>query len=103
MNGYYLMLVAIYKLAIKEDAQKIHTRIRRGLTAKGVDRNAAKEYINDNKDAIIRDMRYYISEEMRNYGGDTRKIQMLGMDAVAEKYITLYGGNDEKEKTDHAE
>lgn len=92
MNGYYLMLVAIYKLAIKEDAQKIHTRIRRGLIAKGVDRNAAKEYINDNKDAIIRDMQYYISEEMRNYGGDTRKIQMLGMDAVATKYIKLYGG-----------
>lgn len=103
MDGYMEMMAAIYRLALKEDAQKIYTRIRRGLTAKGVDRNAAKEYINDNKDAIIRDMRYYISEEMRNYGGDTRKIQMLGMDAVAEKYIALYGGNDEKEKTDHAE
>lgn len=103
MNGYYLMLASIYKLAIKEDAQKIYGRIRRGLIAKGVSRNDAKEYINDNKDAIIRDMQYYISEEMRNYGGETRKIQMQGMDAVAEKYIALYGGNDEKEKTDHAE
>lgn len=92
MDGYMKMIAAIYRLALKEDAQKIYTRIRCGLIAKGVDRNAAKEYINDNKDAIIRDMQYYISEEMRNYGGDTRKIQILGMDAVATKYIKLYGG-----------
>lgn len=91
MNGYYLMLAAIYKLAIKEDAQKIYIRIRRGLMAKGVDRNDAKEYINDNKDAINKDMQEYIMAEMRDYGGETRKIQAKGMDAVAEKYINLYG------------
>ena len=87
MDGYMEMMAAIYRLAVKEDAQKIHTRIRQGLIKKGISRDEAKEYINDNKDAIIRDMQYYISEEMRNYGGDTRKIQMLGMDAVAQKYI----------------
>ena len=87
MDGYMEMMAAIYRLAVKEDAQKIHTRIRQGLIKKGISRDEAKEYINDNKDAIIKDMQYYISEEMRNYGGDTRKIQMLGMDAVAQKYI----------------
>ena len=87
MDGYMEMMAAIYRLALKEDAPKIHTKIRQGLIKKGVSRDEAKEYINDNKDAIIRDMQYYISEEMRNYGGETRKIQMQGMDAVAQKYI----------------
>lgn len=103
MDGYMKMMAAIYKLAIREDTPKIHTKIRQGLIKKGISRDEAKDYILDNKAAISKDMKIYIMAEMRDYGGETRKIQMKGMDAVAEKYIALYGGNYEKEKTDHAE
>lgn len=103
MDGYMEMMAAIYRLALKEDAPKIHTKIRQGLIKKGISRDEAKDYITENKSAITKDMQVYLMAEMRDYGGETRKIQMQGMDAVAEKYIALYGGNDEKEKTDHAE